>query len=142
MRARFETLVHPKILGGHGTQTIEWKNPFDLPSALQFALFIAFIILLSSLAARHFGSNGLLSLAALSGLADVDAITLALARPQDPPIDQAVATNGILLAAMVNTLIKSAIAGWTGGTAIGWRTLLANAGAIAAAGAVLLIMNV
>ncbi len=131
------------ILGArHGTQTIEWKNPFDLPSALQFALFIAFIILLSSLAARHFGSNGLLSLAALSGLADVDAITLALARPQDPPIDQAVATNGILLAAMVNTLIKSAIAGWTGGTAIGWRTLLANAGAIAAAGAVLLIMNV
>ena len=131
------------ILGArHGTQTIEWKNPFDLPSALQFALFIAFIILLSSLAARHFGSNGLLSLAALSGLADVDAITLALARPQDPPIDQAVATNGILLAAMVNTLIKSAIAGWTGGTAIGWRTLLANSGAIAAAGAVLLIMNV
>jgi uncharacterized membrane protein (DUF4010 family) len=125
-----------------GQRRIEWKNPFDLPSALQFALFIALIILLSTLAARHFGSNGLLGLAALSGLADVDAITLALARLQDPPIHITVAANGILIAATVNTLIKSAIAGWTGGSDIGWRTLMTSTGAILAGGIILLIINV
>ncbi len=123
-------------------QKIEWKNPFDLPSALQFSLFIALIILLSSLAARHFGSYGLLGLAALSGLADVDAITLAFARLQDPPIQMAIASNGIFIAAAMNTLVKTAIAGWAGGADIGWRTIITSAGAIASGGVILLVMNV
>jgi uncharacterized membrane protein (DUF4010 family) len=125
-----------------GEHRIEWKNPFDLPSALQFAGFIALVILLSSLAARHFGASGVIGLAMLSGLADVDAITLALARQQEPPVDVTLAAYAILLAAAVNSLVKIGIAGWSGGSATGWRSLIAGGGAILASGLVLLILSV
>ncbi len=119
-----------------------WKNPFDLPSALQFAMFIALVMLLSTLSERYFGGGGLLGLAALSGLADVDAITLSLARMQQPTVSTDLAAYGILIAAIVNTVVKSSIAGWAGGAATGWRTGLAGAAAILTAGAILLVYSV
>jgi uncharacterized membrane protein (DUF4010 family) len=125
-----------------GSHQIEWKNPFDLPSALQFAGFIALVILLSSLAARSFGASGLIGLAMLSGLADVDAITLALSRPQEPAIDLEIATYAILLAATVNSLVKIGIAGWSGGAKTGWQSLMAGGSAILAGGLVLLAISV
>jgi uncharacterized membrane protein (DUF4010 family) len=100
---------------------------------------MAFIMLLSTLAARYLGESGLLGLSALSGLADVDAITLSLARVQEPAIAPKLAINGILLAATVNTAVKCAIAGYAGGSEIGWRASLAGIASLAAAGAVLLL---
>lgn len=123
-------------------QRFVWRNPFDLPSALQFALFIALIMLLSTLAARYLGDSGLLGLAALSGLADVDAITLSLARMQEPSIATELATDGILLAALVNTAVKTGIAAWSGGASVGWRSALSGAAALVAGGAVLLLVRV
>jgi uncharacterized membrane protein (DUF4010 family) len=123
-------------------QSFRWKNPFDLASALQFACLMAFIMLLSTLAARYLGESGLLGLSALSGLADVDAITLSLARVQEPAIAPQLAINGILLAATVNTAVKCAIAGYAGGSEIGWRASLAGIASLAAAGAVLLLTRV
>jgi len=116
----------------------EWKNPFEVGSAIQFALFIALILVLSTLATRYMGSTGLMGLAALSGLADVDAITLALARMQEPEITPALAINGIFLAAISNTLVKCIIAFWVGGVTIGWRTGITGLAAISTGLCVLL----
>jgi uncharacterized membrane protein (DUF4010 family) len=131
------------VSGARGReQRFVWKNPFDLPSALQFAVFMALILLLSTLAARYLGSSGLLGFAALSGLADVDAITLSLARMQEPAISIELATDGILLAAIVNTAVKTAIAGLSGGAGTGWRAALSGASAMVAAGAILVLNRV
>jgi len=131
------------VSGARGReQRFVWKNPFDLPSALQFAVFMALILLLSTLAARYLGSSGLLGFAALSGLADVDAITLSLARMQEPAISMELATDGILLAAIVNTAVKTAIAGLSGGAGTGWRAALSGTAAMVAAGAVLVLNRV
>ena len=131
------------VSGARGReQRFVWKNPFDLPSALQFAVFMALIMLLSTLAARYLGSGGLLGFAALSGLADVDAITLSLARMQEPAIGVKLATDGILLAAIVNTTVKCAIAGLSGGAETGWRSALSGAAAMVAAGAILVLNRV
>ena len=131
------------VSGARGReQSFVWKNPFDLPSAFQFALFIALIMLLSTLASRYLGDSGLLGLAALSGLADVDAITLSLARMQEASITTKLATDSILLAAVVNTAVKSGIAGWSGGAGVGWRAVLSGAAALVAGGAILLLTRV
>jgi uncharacterized membrane protein (DUF4010 family) len=126
----------------HVEHHFEWKNPFEVRSAIQFALFIALILVLSTLATRYMGSSGLMGLAALSGLADVDAITLALARMQEPPITADLAINGILLAAASNTLVKCGIAFWSGGAAIGWRTGLTGIAAVVASACVLVFNRV
>lgn len=47
--------------------------------ALKFAAFFGAILFAAKLAKIHFGNQGLYAAAALSGIADVDAITLAIA---------------------------------------------------------------
>ncbi len=80
--------------------------------------------------ARHaYGNGGLLGVAALSGLADVDALTLSAAR-LDVPL--AVAADAILIAIAVNTLAKTVYAATRRGAHRG-LLLLCNAAIIAIA---------
>ncbi|MEZ5750012.1 MAG: DUF4010 domain-containing protein [Caenibius sp.] len=55
-------------------------SPLDLRIALRFALLIALLMLASGLLHRWAGAAGVLGLAAVSGLVDVDAVTLSMAR--------------------------------------------------------------
>ena len=97
------------------------RNPFHISSALQFGLFLVMIMLLSHLMVHYFGNSGIYVLAAASGIADVDAITLSLTHMslQQLPLDTA--AYAILLAAVVNSIIKTGIAFFAGHTALGWR---------------------
>ena len=61
-------------------QAIIMDSPFNLRSVLGLAAFIAAVMVLSQLAARFFGASGTYVVAALSAMADVDAIALSLAR--------------------------------------------------------------
>ena len=63
-----------------GPETIVMDSPFNLCSVLGLAAFIAAVMVLSQLAARFFGASGTYVVAALSAMADVDAIALSLAR--------------------------------------------------------------
>ena len=54
-------------------------NPFELKVALQFGVLLALIMLLAAALKEWAGQQGLYALAAVSGLVDVDAITLSLA---------------------------------------------------------------
>jgi uncharacterized membrane protein (DUF4010 family) len=120
---------------------IEWRNPLDLTSALGFAALIAVIMLIASLAARYLGSGGLMGVAALSGLTEVDAITLSLARMRVDGLAKMIAVDGILIAALVNTGVKCAIAAWAGTRATGLRTSLAAFVATAGAAAVFFLVR-
>lgn len=96
-------------------------NPFELKPALLFAALLAGIILLSQGLSEHFGDAGIYTLAAVSGLADVDAITLSLANFTNGQLPVHVATLGILIAAFVNSLIKGGLAMGIGGWELGYR---------------------
>ena len=68
--------------------------------------------MLLSQALQHWkGSSGIYALAAISGLADVDAITLSLAElsRDTNDLDLQTAARGIVLAAVSNTLVKGGI---------------------------------
>ncbi|SFD84845.1 Uncharacterized membrane protein, DUF4010 family [Thiohalospira halophila DSM 15071] len=96
-------------------------NPMELGPALQFAGLLAAVTLLAEAARRWLGDAGLYALAAASGIADVDAITLSLAGMAREDLSGEVAVRAMLLAALVNTVVKGAMAAAVGGAALGRR---------------------
>lgn len=106
------------------------KNPFDLGQVLRFGLLLAAVMLAAVLARRAFGDPGLLGLAALSGLADVDALTLSVARLGEV---SPTAIAAILLAVAANSIAKCGYALYAGGARIALMAGLGTALAIAAA---------
>jgi uncharacterized membrane protein (DUF4010 family) len=97
------------------------RNPLDLESALAFGALLSVIFLLVRGAQAWLGSAGIYAVAALSGVADVDAVSLSLARSAGGRVSLDVAARGILLAAFVNTAVKGILAGLIGGRALALR---------------------
>jgi uncharacterized membrane protein (DUF4010 family) len=104
-----------------------FDNPFELGAALKFGLLLALVMVLVKHAPDWAGDPGVLALAALSGLADVDAITISLARMTAQDIDAALAAHGILTAVVVNTAFKALLSAAVGGRRIGGRVATAAA---------------
>jgi len=88
------------------------QNPLDLSSALVFGLLLTAILVLGEFLKNSFGDAGIYALAATSGVADVDAITLSLTRMSNDGLGMNTAVLGIVIAAAVNNLVKSGMA-WT-----------------------------
>ena len=107
---------HPKL---RNIRSFEMRNPFDLGTVLQLAGFIALILLLAKLVAAQAGNAGLFLLAAISGIANVDALTLSMARLSGVQVAAVDAATAILVAASVNTASKAAIAAFVGGSRLG-----------------------
>jgi len=120
---------------GKEAPTIALDNPFDLGTALKLAALIAAVMLVAAVVTRFAGDAGLWVVAAVSGLADVDAITLSLARMAQTDITPQVAALGIAIAAAVNSLVKVGLVFATGTMATGRLVALGTAAAFVAAGA-------
>ncbi|MGB8703214.1 MAG: MgtC/SapB family protein [Thermosynechococcaceae cyanobacterium] len=94
---------------------VELKNPIELGSALGFGAVLAVLFVLIRAVEAWFGKSGIYALSALSGITDVDAVSLSLAQATKVDLPLSVATTGILIAAMVNTLVKAILATVIGG---------------------------
>ncbi|MGL4591239.1 MAG: MgtC/SapB family protein [Aestuariivirga sp.] len=122
-------LIAAVLVGGHVQQTagqssdLVMRNPFEIGEVLRFGALLAVVMAAVALARQAYGDGGLFGVAAISGLADVDALTLSAAR-LDVPL--AIAADAILIAIAVNTLAKTAYAGYAGGARIGGLLLLCN----------------
>ena len=99
----------------------EQTNPTQLKSAMMFGLMYAAVLLALAAAKYYWNGRGLFVVAFLSGLTEVDAITLSTARMS--LTDKLVQSDGwrmIVVAAMANLVSKASIAGLLGG----WRLLV------------------
>jgi uncharacterized membrane protein (DUF4010 family) len=85
------------------------KNPLNFSTAIKFALFFAGVMLLVRYTSENFGDSGTYIAGAVSGITDVDAITLSMAKLAKDGGGSEVAINTILLAALSNTLVKFGI---------------------------------
>jgi uncharacterized membrane protein (DUF4010 family) len=92
-------------------------SPLDLPDVARFALFLSAVIVIGRLVADGFGQAGLLPFAAAAGLADVDAVAMAVGSLVRGSLSESAGANAVLVAILVNTFSKGAIAAVTGG----WR---------------------
>lgn len=97
------------------------KNPLALRSAVFFGIVLAAIMLLSHALSDWFGNAGTLILSALSGITDVDAISLALGRQSTQSLAITTAALGIVIAASVNTMVKMGMVVMLGDKALSRR---------------------
>jgi len=102
-----------------GAPVLDVKNPFRLLSSIRLVLFFALVQLLVELVRREFPQGGVLAVAALAGLTDVDAITLSMTELAKQG-ELATAAAAVLVAIAANTLVKLGIA-----AGLGTRALLA-----------------
>ena len=106
------------------------SDPFELSTVLKFGLILTAITAISKLLTRMGSGQGVYVLAAFSGIADVDAMTLSMSRLASDPASVTLAANAILIVVAVNTVAKAAIGWATGGAPFGKPMMLAAAVAI------------
>jgi uncharacterized membrane protein (DUF4010 family) len=99
------------------------RNPLQLGLALKFALLLAFVSLAAAALRAWMGESGIYLVSVVAGLADVDALVLALARQTGDGLPVPLAVQGVLIACAVDTLLKAGLAFGIGGPALGWRVL-------------------
>jgi len=107
------TAVPWLLYAGRGADTqaqpLQVDNPFELLPALKFGLLLVVILLLAEAARAMAGDAGLYVVAAISGITDVDAITLSIARMARGDVPAGVAGLAIVIAAVVNTAVKAVL---------------------------------
>jgi uncharacterized membrane protein (DUF4010 family) len=93
-------------------------NPTELRTALGFGLLYALVLLAAAWLSDWLGTRGLYAVALVSGLTDVDAITLSSLRLHNlDKLSVAVAVNVIVLGVLANLVFKSVLTFTIGG----WR---------------------
>jgi uncharacterized membrane protein (DUF4010 family) len=106
-------------------ESLRLHSPFQLTSALKFGLFFAAMVFISKFAVTYFGSNGIYLTAFLSGIVDVDAISISMSNLSAMgSISPNTAAIGVTIAAMTNTLSKALIVLFFGSHEVGVRILL------------------
>jgi uncharacterized membrane protein (DUF4010 family) len=89
---------------------VAFSNPFNFFSVVGFALLLGAVIVVGKLLGEYTGTTGAILGAVAMGLADVDAVTVAMARLAPEPLGITGSTFAILAAVVSNTLAKLAMA--------------------------------
>jgi len=102
----------------------EQNNPAQIKSALFFSILYAVVLLAIAVGKDLFGNKGLYVIAAISGLTDVDAITLSTA--QLVKNNEVAASNGwraIIIALMANSVFKLGVVAVLGNRQLFFKVL-------------------
>jgi uncharacterized membrane protein (DUF4010 family) len=106
-----------------GAHAVELRNPLELGAALRFGLMLAAVLVLTRYLSDVHGDQGLLVVGAISGLIDLNAITLAVASRAQEGL-QAVEVATIVLASASNGVFKGVLALVAGTGALAARVAL------------------
>ena len=100
------------------------SNPSELRSAFAFAFIYAIVILALAWAQERFGTSGLYLVGALSGLTDMDAITLSSSRMvEQGQLSPDTAWRVVLIAGASNSVVKWILTAVLGGFALARRLI-------------------
>jgi uncharacterized membrane protein (DUF4010 family) len=89
--------------------SVEVSNPFKLMTAIKFGLIFAVILFISKASQTYLGTNGIYYACILGGLTDVSAVTLSMANLTQSSVPTNVASTGIIMAILANTVMKFGI---------------------------------
>lgn len=107
----------------NNVENFKVDNPVSISSAVKFGLLLLLIILLADFMKKSFGDAGVLALAAISGVSDVDAITVLMSKMALTDSGNNVYLLGIIVASIVNSLVKGFLAVYIGGRNFGFKVL-------------------
>ena len=112
---------------------LKLDNPFDIALVLRFTILLSAIMILSKLFSH--GDSQLFALGGVSGLLDVDPVTLSMGKMTLSGLSVRVAATTILIAAAANGVAKAVLGtvfgGWRLGGTLSALALAACAGGIA-----------
>jgi uncharacterized membrane protein (DUF4010 family) len=98
------------------------ENPTELRSALIFASIYAVVLVAVAATKQYFEGRGLYVVATISGLTDMDAITLATSRMvHNERLEAGTAWRVIVVAALANLVFKAGIVAGVGSRTLLWR---------------------
>ncbi|MCC6669607.1 MAG: MgtC/SapB family protein [Planctomycetes bacterium] len=120
--------------GGTAEGALKLSTPFALGPALKLTGLFLLVRTAGELATILIGTTGLYLTAALSGIVDVDAITVAVGQQvkAQEALDARVGAGAIFLAVAVNTVVKASMVLVSGDRAVGRTVFLALAGTLLA----------
>ena len=120
----------------------EHGNPAELKPALVFGALYALVILAVAFAKSQFGAAGLYPVAVISGMTDMDAITLSTSNlAAQGQLEAQTAWRLILLAALANIVFKGACACVLGSPALRTRVVILFGLALAGGAGILVLWN-
>ncbi|NBS34723.1 MAG: DUF4010 domain-containing protein [Methylocystaceae bacterium] len=102
-------------------ESLIFENPLDIAAVLKFGALLSVVMIVSKLATSLAGNAGVLVVAFLSGLVDLDAIALAMGRHGQEEVGVGIAATAVLLALGANTIVKMIIGWGMGGREMGAR---------------------
>ena len=121
-----------RLDGQPNTPTLDMKNPTEIRAAVSFGALYAGVLFAAAWLSDLVGSQGVYAVALVSGLTDVDAITLSSLRLFGMGTLQGnQAVTAVLLAVLANIVFKSGLATVIGGAALA-RQVLPGMAAVAA----------
>jgi uncharacterized membrane protein (DUF4010 family) len=114
------------------------QNPLEIKTALTFGAILTAVMLLSVVLRQAYGDAGLMTLAAVSGIADVDAIMLSMIGMSDDSLSARLFVMGCVIAAAMNSVVKGLMCMLMGGRVLSLHAALplftaASAGVISLA---------
>ena len=123
--------------GRSGDAAIEVANPLQLKTALAFGVLLSVLFIASEALQQWLGEAGIYAMAVIAGIGDVDAVAIALADSAGRgSVAPEAAQRAIVLAVLVNTAAKAALATMLGGRPMLRSATLLLGGALAAGGSV------
>ncbi|MEG1833373.1 MAG: MgtC/SapB family protein [Burkholderiaceae bacterium] len=112
-----------------------YRNPTQLGTALVFAAAYGGILLVTAWVSARLGAAGLYAVAAVSGLTDVDAITLsALQLHANHAVASHEAMRAVVIAVAANLVLKAVLVGVAGSPRLGVAAALGFVGPLAGLG--------
>ncbi|HEX5630504.1 MAG TPA: DUF4010 domain-containing protein [Acidimicrobiia bacterium] len=106
----------------HAESGLAVRNPVTIVSALQFGAIYGMVAFAAAVLVDKVSAASLSLVGAVSGINDVDAITLAASNlVRDGVVEPSAGAQAVLAAVAVNTVVKGGLAVVLGSRALGWR---------------------
>ncbi|MBY5410883.1 MgtC/SapB family protein [Rhizobium leguminosarum] len=115
------------------------QNPLEVMVVLRFALLLGVVIIVTRATLIVFGTQSLAAVAFITGLGDLDAITLSVAKLAPHDLSAHSAAQAIAIAAVANLFAKAGLAASGGSIAYAARLAITSAIAVLAGAAGLLL---
>lgn len=114
-------------------------NPLELTSAFAFGAVLAVVLLAIHYLEGWLGTGGVFAAAAMSGITDVDALTISVSRLVGGDVSAPAGAVAIFIAAAVNTAVKGGISLVAGGRGVGGRVIAVYVAVLPAGAAAVLL---
>lgn len=134
-------VIARQMKNGRSVSGLKVTNPLELGTALKYGLLLMIILVMVRAAEHWFGDTGVYLVSAISGVADVDAVSISLAKAAHGSLALNTASIGVLIAVFMNTLVKISLTWFIGGKRLAqWCSgLLLTAMALSLLSAILLM---